>query len=306
MSASIIKRWNITFFFHLISNWSQESRMANGVWLTNQIFLCRNAPSYSMKSTLIQETNLSGKRIEKSSSHCSLTEALISRNIQTKQKCSSISSKTEENLDKLQRISNDVKYLTKQLQRSVASHKNNNAAATLKFGTKLKKRSFGNKKKIVFFSIDERLLGEICYQLERRILILIFPQVKHLYGYSLRYLSDLIQRNADRFQCEKRFIRVENYLRKCDFDFLRHSSFTFEMINKHGIYSDYDWLTSHSEFISNIEQLKSFCYSMLTRTIHRDFSIVIDSLRLIANFDGQPMFYWWLKIDGKSENTNQI
>ncbi|CAF4267387.1 unnamed protein product, partial [Adineta steineri] len=137
--------------------------------------------SHSKKRThQIQETNINTTIIdvlEKSSSECPLTESCckerineyFNKDIQTLK----ISSKTKQNLNKLQKITDDVKLLTKQLELSMKLNKNNNASMTI--------------------TLDERLLGEICYQLERRILILIFSKSKQFYGYSLRYLSSIIE-----------------------------------------------------------------------------------------------------------------
>ncbi|CAF4270715.1 unnamed protein product, partial [Adineta steineri] len=136
--------------------------------------------SHSKKRThQIQETNINTTIIdvlEKSSSECPLTESCckerineyFNKDIQTLK----ISSKTKQNLNKLQKITDDVKLLTKQLELSMKFNKNNNAS---------------------MITLDERLLGEICYQLERRILILIFSKSKQFYGYSLRYLSSIIE-----------------------------------------------------------------------------------------------------------------
>src|SRR5271168_3178963 len=102
---------------------------------------------------------------------------------------------------------------------------------------------------------DERLLGEICYQLERRILILIFSQSKNFYGYSLRYLSLIIDNEENKklhLLYKKRFLQIEKYLLKTNFHFNYHSIITFYFINKYGIYFDYQWLKINSNILSNI------------------------------------------------------
>ncbi|CAF4291582.1 unnamed protein product [Rotaria socialis] len=142
--------------------------------------------------------------------------------------------------------------------------------------------------------INERLLGEICYQLERHILVIIFSKSKQLYGYSLRYLSSIIQNEShkcDRSIHRKRFLQIEKYLSKTNFRFNYHSILTFYFINKYGIYSDYQWLKVYSNILSNLNDLKSFCYSILSNHFHEDLSIIIDSLELISNFDHKPLFF---------------
>jgi len=76
------------------------------------------------KSNQIQETNINTTTIdilEKSSSYCSLIEYLNKDN-------KKINSRTKENLNKLQKITDDVKLLTKQLQLSIEFNKNNNSS----------------------------------------------------------------------------------------------------------------------------------------------------------------------------------
>ncbi|CAF3489569.1 unnamed protein product [Rotaria sp. Silwood1] len=230
----------------------------------------------------IQETNINTTIIdilEKSSNDCPLTETYLKERIdkyfnEKDHQTSIISSETKQNLNKLQKITNDVKLLTKQLQLSIEFNKNNNSSV---------------------LKLDERLLGEICYQLERRILVIIFSQSKQFYGYSLRYLSLIIENEFnkhDHFIYKKRFLQIEKYLLKTNFHFNYHSIITFYYINKYGIYSDYQWLNMYSNILSNINEIKTFCYSILSKKFHNDFSVIINSLELIANFDHKPLFYW--------------
>ena len=143
---------------------------------------------------------------------------------------------------------------------------------------------------------DERLLGEICYQLERRILILIFSQSKHLYGYSLRLLPFLLENEVnanERRRYQRRWNQIETYLRQSHFHFSSHSIVTFQTINRYGIYADFGWLNDHAAQLSNPTQLKTLSHSMLkTSEEKKDFSVLIDSLQLIAKSDGHPLFYW--------------
>ena len=67
-----------------------------------------------------------------------------------------------------------------------------------------------------------------------------------------------------------------------------HPILTFYFINKYGIYSDYQWLQN----LSNLNQIKSICYSLISKKYHQDLSIILDSLQLISNIDNKPLFYW--------------
>jgi len=85
---------------------------------------------------------------------------------------------------------------------------------------------------------------------------------------------------------------MENYLLKTNFHFNYHSILTFDFLNKYGIYFDYQWLKINSNLLSNLNQIKSFCYSILSKNFHQDFEIILHSLELISNLDGKPLFYW--------------
>ena len=193
--------------------------------------------------------------------------------------------KTKNNLNRLQKISDDVKFLTKQLQRSIElkeNNRNNNSAST----------SLGSFHSLPRL-LDQRLLGEICYQLERRILTLIFSPSKQFYGYSLRYLPSIIEheQNAQqRLVYKKRFEQIQIYLRRGQFRFDYHSIVTFRLINEYGIYFDYQWLFEHH--LENIRQIQSLCQTMFAENFNEDLQIILHSLELISNFDGKPIFYW--------------
>lgn len=227
--------------------------------------------------------------MEKSTSHCSLIEPLIQERIDKYLNKEKNNSETKENLNKLQKITDEVKFLTKQLQLSIEINKNNNSS------TMILGRLFLSFFILLFSIQDERLLGEICYQLERRILILIFSPLKQFYGYSLRYLSLIIKNEPNqqyRLLYQKRFQQIQKYLLQVNFHFNIHSILTFSLINQYGIYFDYQWLETNSQLLTNLNEIKSFCYSICSSNYHHDFNIILHSLQLISNIDGKPLFYW--------------
>ncbi|UJR30907.1 hypothetical protein I4U23_018417 [Adineta vaga] len=256
----------------------QRYAARHGLLVNTQII---NESKSRIHRKLIQETNINTTIIdvfEQSSSDCPLTEKSlqerIDKYIHEDNSQLPISSETKQNLTKLQKITDDVKLLTKQLQLSVQLNQNNNSNND---------------------TLDKRLLGEICYQLERRILVLIFSKSKQLYGYSLRYLSLIIDNEENKYQrsiYKKRFQQIENYLSKENFHFNSHPILTFYFINKYGIYSDYQWLKTSSKFLSNLDEIQRFCFQFLSKEYHKDFSIIIHSLDLISHCDGKPLFYW--------------
>ncbi|CAF0852113.1 unnamed protein product [Adineta ricciae] len=237
--------------------------------------------SKAVRRKLIQETNINTTIIdviERSPSACPLTEQpfheRIDKYLQKDNSILPISSETKQNLNRLQRITDDVKLITKQLQSSLQVNQNVNSTNDI---------------------LDQRLLGEICYQLERRILVLIFSQSKQLYGYSLRYVPSIIntEPNAhDRSIYKKRLDNIQKYLSKENFSLHHHSILTFNFINKYGIYPDYQWLQSSSNLFTNVDEMKTFCSKFLSKEYHVDLSIIINSLDLISQCDGKPLFYW--------------
>ncbi len=83
----------------------------------------------------IQETNINTTIIdilEKSTSECPLTEPSLKdrldKYLKKDKKSLIISSETKQNLNKLQKITDDVKLLTKQLELSMKLNKNNNSS----------------------------------------------------------------------------------------------------------------------------------------------------------------------------------
>ena len=143
---------------------------------------------------------------------------------------------------------------------------------------------------------DERLLGEICYQLERRILTLIFSPSRQFYGYSLRYLPLIIEHESNaqqRSTYKKRFEQIENSLRRVHFQFDYHSNLTFSLINEYGIYFDYQWLNDHAHLLGTRSQIHALCQSMFSaKNYNEDLQIILHSLEFISHFDGKPVFYW--------------
>ena len=76
---------------------------------------------------------------EPSSSHCSLAETSLEDRIekqleQNNERHRGVN-RTAENLGKLQQITDDVKFLTKQLQLSIGSNRNNHAVSSPILGT---------------------------------------------------------------------------------------------------------------------------------------------------------------------------
>lgn len=241
----------------------------------------------------IQESNIDQNVIDitrTTSSHCSLIEHSLKERVEKYFNREKIHSNTETNLNKLQRITDDVKILTKQLQQSIQF--NNNCSSSITLGRSISIVSHSRIRSI----LDERLLGEICYQLERRILTLIFSPTKQFYGYSLRYLPLIIEHESNeqqRTMYKKRFEQIENSLRSVHFQFDYHSNLTFSLINQYGIYFDYQWLNHHAHLLGSRSQIHSLCQSIFSKKIYNeDLQIILYSLEMISNSDGKPVFYW--------------
>ncbi len=121
--------------------WSLFSRHGLIVTTTKQSQLkneskCLTSSNQSTKLThQIQETNINTTIIdilEKSASDCPLTEPSLKNRLdkylKKDNKSLIISSETKQNLNKLQKITDDVKLLTKQLELSMKLNKNNNSS----------------------------------------------------------------------------------------------------------------------------------------------------------------------------------
>lgn len=109
----------------------------------SKVFTCSNQPSIFTHQ--IQETNINTTVIDilgESTNDCPLLETslkkIVDKYIQKDEKPFIISSDTKQNLNKLQKITDDVKLLTKELQLSLELNKNNNnISSTSKLGKDL-------------------------------------------------------------------------------------------------------------------------------------------------------------------------
>lgn len=101
----------------------------------------------------------------------------------------------------------------------------------------------------------------------------------------------LIIEDEENLLYKKRFDKIKKLLLQTNFHFSIHSILTFNLINKYGIYFDYQWLNTNRKFLSNIENIQSFCYEILSKEFHKDLTIILSSLELISKFDKKPLFY---------------
>jgi hypothetical protein len=218
-----------------------------------------------------------------------LADAIVQARFQVHRKRDDpIRSQTEDNLHRLQHITDEVKLLTKQIHLSIDANRNSDATN----GTLIEQ---DRRLSCSVNAADARLLAEVCFQLERRILILIFQESKHFFGFSLRSIISLIDQEDDverRIIYQQRFRQIEDYLRSSQFNFVRHARLTFDLINTYGIYPDYFWLKPCAALLSNTDRLKSTCSLLCRQVTERDIGILIDSLVLISKYDGHPLFHW--------------
>ncbi|XP_046360331.2 speriolin-like [Haliotis rufescens] len=164
-----------------------------------------------------------------------------------------------------------------------------------------------------FVKPSYRILGEIAFQLERRILDYVFSRNKihdgdrakrRFYGYTVSNIPFMIAKEVQRydgttddqlqFKLNYRLRYTVITLGPYGYKLERHGNFAQEMINKYGLLSNApDRRTLDAFGLVDAETLRGFV-SLLsqTETEKRDNLILLECLMLMAHDDGRAIFLW--------------
>ncbi len=157
---------------------------------------------------------------------------------------------------------------------------------------------------------SKRLLGEIAFQLDRRIINYVFsarPESKfrkRLYGYSVQNMEPMMKRVATNqstgevdaqklVELDGRYMYLLRNLRPLGYDIAHHAEFAMDMVNKYGLLPlrpGFDCGAALDP--SNLEHLHELVTSLATQEEVKDMTILVDCLALLATRDGKPMVYW--------------
>ncbi|XP_067650945.1 uncharacterized protein [Haliotis asinina] len=160
---------------------------------------------------------------------------------------------------------------------------------------------------------SHRILGEIAFQLERRILDYVFARNKpedrdrakrRFYGYTVSNIPFMINKEVRRhdgskddqleFKLNYRLRYTVTTLGPYGYKLDRHGIFAQEMINKYGLLSNApDRRTLEAFGLADADTLRGFV-SLLSETEaeKKDNLILLECLMLMAHDDGRAIFLW--------------
>ncbi|XP_061463210.1 speriolin-like [Rhineura floridana] len=149
----------------------------------------------------------------------------------------------------------------------------------------------------------ERIVGEIAFQLDRRILSSIFPDRVRLYGYTISNIPEKILQGASdplsplsqeqRTSMTDRYNSIMNLLKPKGYDPNVHSKFTEHIVNTFGILRERpDVSGPEGDSYNNPSYLRQAIEEVAPPDKVSDCLILLDCLCYMAAMDGKPLFIW--------------
>ncbi|XP_053876464.1 speriolin [Malaclemys terrapin pileata] len=150
----------------------------------------------------------------------------------------------------------------------------------------------------------ERIVGEIAFQLDRRILSSIFPERVRLYGFTVNNIPEKIiqastnpiSNQVDEQQCTamtRRYLEMMNRLKAVGYNPCMHPSFTEYIVNAYGILRERPELAaSESGSYNNVDFLRKVVLETVPEPVRDNAVILLECLAQLAKDDGKPMFIW--------------
>nr|XP_042703723.1 speriolin [Chrysemys picta bellii] len=150
----------------------------------------------------------------------------------------------------------------------------------------------------------ERIVGEIAFQLDRRILSSIFPERVRLYGFTVNNIPEKIiqastnpiSNQVDEQQCTamtRRYLEIMNRLKAVGYNPCMHPSFTEYIVNAYGILRERPELAaSESGSYNNVDFLRKVVLETVPEPVRDNAVILLECLAQLAKDDGKPMFIW--------------
>nr|KAF6395947.1 spermatogenesis and centriole associated 1 [Molossus molossus] len=149
----------------------------------------------------------------------------------------------------------------------------------------------------------ERLVGEIAFQLDRRILSSIFPERVRLYGFTVSNIPEKIiqaslnpgSHKLDEELCQtltQRYVSIMNRLQSLGYNGRVHPALTEQLVNAYGILRERPELAVSEGGSYTVD----FLQRVLVETVHpsmlTDALLLLSCLSQLAHDDGKPMFIW--------------
>ena len=158
--------------------------------------------------------------------------------------------------------------------------------------------------------ITPRLIGEIAFQLDRRLLSYIFnghAQVsgkirRRFYGFTIQNIPDMIEiecMNADGSQDEQarmamsyRYQYIFGRMRALGYDMKFHPMFSVRMVNQFGLLNVSGEGMGQSLQLQDPDILQTILSKLVPKEDLRDVLILLDCLVFLSHDEGKPLFIY--------------
>ncbi|XP_035528799.1 speriolin-like protein [Morone saxatilis] len=151
---------------------------------------------------------------------------------------------------------------------------------------------------------SDRLLGEIAYQLDRRILSHIFQGHRRLYGFTLLNIPEkIIEVSAHpltgkvdegyRLHLTQRYANLMESLHQLGYKAALHPAFTEFIVNAYGILKERPGENSNQSMdYNNSNFLRKLIMTTAPRKLQKDLLLVLTCLCNMAEKDKKPLLLW--------------
>ncbi|XP_067255417.1 speriolin-like protein [Chanodichthys erythropterus] len=146
-----------------------------------------------------------------------------------------------------------------------------------------------------------RLLGEIAFQLDRRILSHVFQEQSRLYGFTVQNIRDKIEQvsihplngtvdEAYKFQLLKRHTEITDRLHSLGYNMSLHPAFSEFIVNTYGILKETP--DAREPAYTNPEFLRRVIVETAPSRLLKDLLLLLSCLCFMARLDGRSLFLW--------------
>ncbi|KAK2814784.1 hypothetical protein Q7C36_023050 [Tachysurus vachellii] len=150
----------------------------------------------------------------------------------------------------------------------------------------------------------ERLIGEIAFQLERRILSHVFYKQTRLYGFTVHNIQDKIIQvsthpltgqvdEAYRSEMTERYVDLMDRLSALGYNVTLHPLFTEFIINTYGILKDRpNTHTAQEQDYNDLDVLRCVMLETMPSSLLKDMLVLFCCLCYMVEKDGKPVILW--------------